>query len=1146
MDYDAILEQVVALLQQQRRLSYRVLKLRLQLDGDTLEALKEDLIYAKHLAVDEDGRVLVWTGASGAVTAPGSGATEPAEPVATTVDQDLRVGSPSPAPRTPEAERRQLTVLFCDLVDSTVLASRLDPEDLREVVRGYQETCAKVIARFEGHIAQYLGDGLLVYFGYPQAHEDDAQRGVRAGLGMVEALGELNARLAVDHGIQLAVRVGIHTGLVVVGAMGTGDRREPLALGETPNVAARLQNLAPPNRIVISASVRQQVGGAFDLEDLGLHTLKGVPAQMRVYGVGGESGAESRFEAASTTLLTPLIGREEEISLVLRRWELANAGEGQVVLLAGEAGIGKSRLTQAVCERLAAEPHFRLQYQCSPYHTHSAFYPIIAQLERAARLARDDPPTRKLDKLEALLAQGTTQVAEVAPLLAALLSLPTGERYPPLSLSPERRKAQTIAALVDQLVGLSCHRPVLFLVEDVHWCDPTTLDVLEQVVNRVADLRVLVLITFRSEFEAPWTASHLTTLTLTRLSRAQVVTIVSQLTAGKAFPTEVLAQILAKTDGIPLYVEELTKTILESGLLREVGKRYTLTGPLPPLAIPATLHDSLMARLDRLAPVKETAQLGAVLGREFTYELLAAVSPLPDQALQEAVAQLVGAGLLFRRGQPPEAQYRFKHALVQEAAYQSLLRSTRQRHHQRIAQVLEARFPGSCETQPELLAHHYTQAGVMAQAISYWRRAGQRAIERSAHAEAIAHLSKGLELLTSLPDTPERLQQELDIQTTLGPALMAAKGFAAPEVLHAYARARELCRQVGETPQLFPVLWGLRAFYAQRAELHIARELAEQLLHLAQRTQDPALLMEAHRALGVTLLWLGELVPAQAHLEQGITLYDSQEHRSLAFRYGEDPGVICRLYAAHLLWYFGYPDQALNRIREALSLAYELAHPFSVAYALYFTAVLHYFRREEQLTQEHTEATITLSAKQGFTFFVARGTMLQGWALVAQRRGAEGMAQMHQGLAAWQATGSEMGRPYALAQMAEAYGKEGQAREGLGVLAEALAAVGRHKELYYEAELYRLQGELLLIQAAGRACSEAETCLQRALGVARRQQAKSLELRAAMSLARLWQRQGKRDEARDLLAPIYGWFSEGFDTADLQEARALLDALASS
>jgi predicted ATPase len=616
----------------------------------------------------------------------------------------------------------------------------------------------------------------------------------------------------------------------------------------------------------------------------------------------------------------------------------------------------------------------------------------------------------------------------------------------------------------------------------------------------------------------------------------------SRVAHSKTLPAEVMEQVVAKTDGVPLFVEELTKMVLESGLLQEREERYELTGPLPPLAIPATLHDSLMARLDRLAAVKGLAQLGATLGREFSYDLLQAVAPWDEATLQRGLHQLVEAEFLYQQGLPPQATYLFKHALIQDVAYQSLLRSTRQQYHQRIAQVLEERFPELCETQPELLAHHYTEASVLAQAIAYWQRAGQRAIERSAPLEAIAHLSNGLELLGTLSDTPDRAQQELGVQIALGQAWMAAKGQGVAEVERAYTRARELCQQVGETPELFPVLWGLWRFYLVRAEYQTARELAEQCLSLAQRVHDPALLLAAHYALGATVYLLGELTPARAHLEQGIALYDRQQHHHLAFSYGMDLGVYCLSYVAWPLWKLGYPEQALKRNNEAITLAQDLSHPISLASALDYAAMLHYYRREGQATQERAEAGMALTSEKGIPQLLAVGMIMRGWALAVQGQGEEGIAQLHQGLAAFRAADAVISRSRDLALLAEAHGEVGQTEEGLTVLAEALAVVDKTGERYWEAELYRLKDELLLALSAEQH-AEAETCFHQAIDIARRQQAKSLELRAATSLSRLWQRQGKDAEARALLAPIYGWFTEGFDTADLREAKGLLDAL---
>jgi predicted ATPase/class 3 adenylate cyclase len=912
MTFDDILAQVVTLLQRQGRVSYRALKVRFDLDDEYLDILREELLYV-YPVLDDQGRGLVWTGAVAETGAPAPQLPQSMQASRVLYEQPAPIASPPTVPPTPDAERRQLTVLFCDLVDSTGLARQLDPEELREVVRAYQDTCAKVIARFEGHIAQYLGDGLLVYFGYPLAHEDDAQRAVRAGLGMLEAVGQLNTRLGHERGVQLAVRLGVHTGLVVVGEVGSGTRQEQLALGETPNLAARLQGLAAPNTLVISAATWQLLRGFFACQSLGTPLLKGFAQPLEVYQGLSESTARSRLDAVGSTGLTPLVGWEQEVGLLRERWAQVKDGLGQVVLLNGEAGIGKSRLVQVLQEHVASEPQAWLTpCQCSPYYQNTALYPLIDLLERVAlRFEREESPAQKLRKLEGFLVQYGLPLAETVPLFAALLlpatasaeggaqrvfngapfpatasaeggaqrvfngapfpatasaeggaqrvfngapSLPLGTDYAPLTGSPEQQKQQTLYALLTILLRIAAQQPVLFVMEDLHWVDPTTLDFLTLLVDQGPTARILVLLTCRPDFSSPWTGrSHLTQVTLARLPRRQAAEMTGQVAHRKALPPEVVEQVVAKTDGVPLFVEELTKMVLESGLLQEREERYELTGPLPPLAIPATLHDSLMARLDRLATVKGLAQLGATLGREFSYELLQAVSPWDEGTLRRGLQQLVEAEFLYQQGLPPQATFLFKHALIQDAAYQSLLKSTRQQYHQHIAQVLEARFPEICEMQPELLAHHLTEAGLYAQAIGYWQKAGQRAIERSANLEAIGHLTTGLDLLKTLPDTPARAQQELALHMALGTALVSAKGLSAPEVEHAYVRARELCQQVGDAPDLFPVLWGLSVTHVQQGKLQIARELAEQCLTLAQHLHDAALLLEAHTIVGSCL-----------------------------------------------------------------------------------------------------------------------------------------------------------------------------------------------------------------------------------------------------------------------------------------------------
>jgi class 3 adenylate cyclase/tetratricopeptide (TPR) repeat protein len=946
--FEAVVDQALAMLQRRGRVTYRMLKRQFDLDEEALEDLKLELIKGQRLAVDEEGEVLVWASTGG--TIPGSAHPPPLHPQQRTAQDIQYAPATFPPPNSPpaEAERRQLTVLFCDLVDSTVLASQLDPEDLRQVVRAYQEVCAKVIARFEGHIAQYLGDGLLVYFGCPLAHEDDAQRAVRAGLGMVEALSQLHTHLERERGVHLAVRLGIHTGLVVVGEVGDGPRQEQLALGETPNVAARLQGLAAPNTLVISAATFQLLGGFFACQPLGTPLLKGLAQPLAVYRVLYESMARSRLEAVGITGLTPLVGREQEIALLLERWTQVKDGFGQVVLLSGEAGIGKSRLVQVLKEQVAAEPQAWLTpCQCSHYYQHSALYPLIDLLERVAlRFERQESPAQKLRKLEGFLVQYGLPLAEVVPLFAALLSLPLTADYTPLNLSPEQQKQQTLQTLLTILLRIAAQQPVLFVMEDLHWVDPSTLELLSLLVDQCPTARILALFTFRPDFPPPWTGrAHPTQVMVHRLPRRQAVEVLRQVAHGKALPPEVVEQIVAKTDGVPLFVEELTKMVLESGLLQEREERYELTGPLPPLAIPATLHDSLMARLDRLATVKALAQLGATLGREFAYELLQVVSPWDEATLRRGLQRLVEAEFLYQRGLLPQATYLFKHALIQEAAYQSLLKSTRQQYHQRIAQVLEEHFPQTAETQPELLAHHYTEAGLHAQAIPYWHKAGLHASERSAYVEALAHLTTGLSLLPLLSATPVRTWQELILQLALGPVLAATKGNAPPEVGQAYTRARTLCEEIGDTPYHFPVLVGLWRFALIQSEILQAHELGLQLLNLAEHARDAALCLEAQRALGMTLYFLGDLMAARRHLEQGMRLYRPQQDRAHAALYGRDPGVDCYAYAALTLGLLGYPDQALTHMHTALTLAETLAYPLMQGWALAFTAWLHQFHR---------------------------------------------------------------------------------------------------------------------------------------------------------------------------------------------------------
>ena len=1137
MTFAELLVQVRELLRSKGRVSYRALKLQFNLDDDHLDGLKDELIEAERVADDENGKVLIWVG-KGRNGKGRNGETE----------KDF--GPQALEARHSDGERRQLTVMFCDLVGSTALSAQLDPEDYRAVVQRYQQTSAQVIQRHEGYLAQYLGDGLLVYFGYPTAHEDDARRAVRTGLEIIEAIRGQAGR----HSLQ--VRIGIHTGLVVIGDIGVSGRTEQLALGETPNIAARIQSLAEPNTVIISAATQRLIEGQFESQPFGSHHVKGIETPIAVYHVQSERQGISSL--ARRTTLTPLVGRGREVGLLVDRWEQAKEGRGQVVLLSGEPGIGKSRLAYTLREHVTNEGSLLFEARCSPYYQHSAFYPVIEVLQRTLVLTRQDTDEEKVSKLEQALTLYNLQ--ESLPLFTALLSLPTPSQYPALTLTSQRLKERTQQALLQLLVAQAERQATVSVWEDVHWVDPSSLEFLSLLIEQIPTTKLLLVLTFRPEFVPPWKPrSHLSQLVLNRLGTKHVEAMIEQAAAGSQLSPEVIGQIRVKTDGVPLFIEELTKSVIESA--RGVGARTVV----PLQTIPATLQEALLARLDRLSTARQVAQLGATLGREFSYELLQAVTPLSAAAVHAALAKLVEAEILYQRGVGQHTRYVFKHALIQDTAYQSLLKSTRQQYHQQIAQILEERFPDTKNNQPELLAHHYTEAGLIEQAILYWQTAGEQAVRRSTHAEAISHFTTALTLLKTRPDTPERAQHELTLQLLLGMPMTQTIGYGVPEVEGIYARALALCQQVGDTPQLFPTLHGLYSFYSVHAELHTASEVSQQLLSLAQRTQDLLHLVQAHHNLASILCCRGEFVLALQHLEQGIAQYGSQQRLALATLYvGIDPGVACRYWMAWVRWHLGYPDQARKRIHEVLALTQELSHPHNTVVTLIFAATLHYFLREPQEVQKLAEDAITLATEQGFPLWLAFATMLRGWALTEQGQVVEGQAQLQQGLAAYQASGAELWRPSFLALLAQAYGRGGQIEAGLSALVEALETVPKTDERWYEAELYRLKGELLLAQESKeqRAWSaeqesenpnpkfqildpesEAEACFLTAIEIARKQQAKSLELRAVISLSRLWQSQGKKAEAHRLLSEIYGWFTEGFDTKDLQEAKALLDQL---
>ena len=1040
------------------------------------------------------------------------------------------------APAPADAERRQLSVMFCDMVGSTELAARLDPEDLREVIAAYHRAVAGTVAGFDGFVARYMGDGVLVYFGYPRAHEDDAERAIRAGLGVIGAVGRLDVK-----SVKLRARVGIATGLVVVGDLiGEGSAREQAVVGETPNLAARLQALAEPDTVVIAAGTRRLVGDLFEYRDLGAVAVKGIAAPVRAWRVLRPSVVESRFEALRGSALTRLVGRNEEIDLLLRRWTRAKAGDGQVVLISGEPGLGKSRIIAALAERLHAEPHLRLRYFCSPYHQDSALFPFVDQIGRASGFVRDDPPAARLEKLEALLTRAAPPDEDMA-FLADLMSLPASERHPLPNLSPHRKKERTLEALMRQLEGLARSQPVVMVFEDAHWTDPTSRELLDLAVERVRGLPVLLIVTFRPEFQPPWTGQpQVSMVALNRLDRRERIALVEQLAGGKALPDEVVDQIVEHADGVPLFVEELTKSVLESGLLREEADHYLLDGALPPFAVPTSLHDSLMARLDRLASVRLVAQIGAAIGREFSYVLLHAVSSLPENELRTALAGLVASELVFQRGMPPHAVYSFKHALVQDAAHGSLLRSARQQLHAQIAEALAAYSPELMDSQPELFAQHYAEAGLVEKSVVYWGKAGRRSAARSATAEAAAQLQKGLEQLALLPDNPEHQRQELEFCSALGAVLIALKGYAARETGHAFARARERWQQLGSPADFLQVPFLQATYHQFRGELDLAQILAEDLSRLSHQRDDRAGLVMAHLSSGRNLMFTGEFARSRSHLEETLLLYDPISHRSLVHQAGLHPDVNSRAFLGIVLFCLGFPDQGLAQSNAAIAGARSLAHRASLTSSLGIGLVLLSLAEDNAALAEWVDEMVAVAIEQGFPFWRALGTIFRGWIKVKNGDVTDGMSLLRSGTAAFRAIGTEAWVPHHIALLAKACDIAGQIEEASTQFDDALQIVERTRERWFVAELNRLKGQLLLRQGHTDA---AEELYRKALSIAAEQGAKLWELRAATSLARLRGDQGRRAEARDLLAPVYGWFTEGFATPALKEATALLEEL---
>ncbi|MBP6057307.1 MAG: AAA family ATPase [Nitrosomonas sp.] len=1046
-------------------------------------------------------------------------------------------------PERDQAERRQLTVMFCDLVDSTALSSRLDPEDLQDVIRRFLDACSQAIGQLNGYIAKYMGDGMLVYFGYPHAHENDAERAVHAGLAILDTVRALNLDNSHPQ-FGISARIGIATGQVVVGElMGQGIAKERSVFGETPNLAARLQALAKPNQLIIDPATKRLVGNEFEFLDLGAFSLKGFDTPIQVWQILSIRLSVSRFESYRSSQLAKFVGREQEISLLLGRWREAADGEGQVVLLSGEAGIGKSRIARSLCDRLANERHQTIQFQCSPYHTNTALYPAINFLRQAAGLASQDSTQAQLQKLDALVRESGIENQSTVSLLADLLSI-RGDHWNPLpNVLSEKRKDMTLEALVQYLQGLADHDLVLFIVEDAHWLDPTTLELMTRIIGRIRQMCVLLLITSRPDFKPVWSEySYVTSLTLSRLPRRHSAELVSTMTGGKVLPLEVQQAILAKADGIPLYIETLTENVLGSGLLAEENDSFTLKCPLKGLPIPDSLQALLMERVDRLGSAKEIIQTGAAIGREFTYELLQATVEIPDSQLKKALDLIVASGLIFQEGEIPLATYHFKHALVQDAAYSTLPKKPRWLLHTRIAKTLENQFSERVNMEPELLAYHYEQAGLAGPAVDYWHRAARRDAERSANIEALNHFNRALDLLKELPEGLERNTLELELLLTRGSPLLAVKGYASDDMEHNYQRAKDLLSEQSSSVDQFRVIRGLWVVHMIRGHLVNARGLAEDLLALAHREQIPDLLIEAHHAVGAINLFFGRFDEARIHLSTAKSLDVPDRHRSQVFFYGQDSGITARILLARTLWILGELDQAETLALETIGMARALEHPFTHVFTLIFLAWIYAGARKAKKTLEFTDEAIAASTQYSFELGLAWATASQGWALANIGQGEEGLAKLINGLSATRATGAITNNTSTLALLAEIYLRSDRIDEGLGVIEEAQKLAVTGGELFWQAELFRLKGELLLGQS-DKSVQEAEECLCEALKIAQDQHATMFELRAATSLAKLWRKLNRADDAKRVLHSIYSRFNEQVDNLDLIEAKTVLEQL---
>jgi class 3 adenylate cyclase/predicted ATPase len=1045
---------------------------------------------------------------------------------------NVTVASP-PLVQPREAEFRQITVMFCDLVGSTQLSEKLDLEDLQKLLDAYRGECSTAIRRYGGEVARYFGDGVMAFFGWPRAHEDDAVRAIHAALEIVSGVTKIPGP------VTLTCRVGVCSGRVVVGEIGDSGTWSMDAVGETPNIAARLQTLAAANTVLLSESTRRLLSAAFDFQDLGLQELKGVTEPLHVYRVLSAKNIASRFEAAHAGSLTPLIGRSTELSLLLDRWQKVKEGDGQVIFLSGIPGVGKSRLLHELKSHIQQEPHVLLHHQCSPYHSQSAFFPVIEQIQHAAQLTAREADADKIAKLKAYLPRSTDSSIEPVVLIAKLLSIPA-ENHPELSgLTPQQIKNRTISTLVDMILAFSAQGPTLCIFEDAHWLDPSTLELLELIISRINHARVLLIVSCRPEFSPAWITHANTTLySLTRLSQTEVKAMIRDLLRGGSMPQTVLDQIIEKADGVPLFIEELTNSIL-SAPLRGTFER---TAQPASLRVPETLSDALMERLDRVAPSRRLAQIAAVIGREFSYDLLSAASQIDEDDMQSALSLLEQADIIYRVGISPFVRFAFKHVLLRDAIYDTLLRSKRQQIHADIAAILEHDFPELAENQPEVLAYHYQEAGNHQLAIRCWLESGQRALAHSANVEAIANFRKALQLLNALPETPEQTKQEIDIQLALGIPLIAVQGYASAETREAFSRARILCLRLGDIPEYFQALFGLWGHSWMGGKNDDALRMADEFLSRSRALSDPVLQMVAHRVMGSTLLTIGDFQSSANHFEETIRLSISKGKQPLYNLYVVEPQAASLLLLSWDLWFLGYPDQSLSRVSEALALGQDLGHPYTVAFAHYMTSVVHLLRGDAARALESAEKSFEMSQEQRFSLYVILSRISRGRAIGDLGRLEEAQVEIALGIDEARRNGVGFMLPMMDSWLADVHAKTGENEYALSIVERALTNIDDATGRSWEAELHRQRAQFLLALNPSKV-RDAESHLKKSIEVARGQGAKSLELRAATNLAELWRTQGRPDEARALLEPICRWFDEGAETADLRRARDTQSAL---